>query len=161
MAEFGSRLDIDTRPFILHGYPGTRADKAVILQDAGRGVVALLQFTLMSQISTAGGSFEKWVPFTDLVAVDGTAIPSGIYMGEDIAGADLVAGDVLDVPIITGGVKFDEDKLVFDEDTRAYTDVIAASNAAAVYFKRTVRQTLTEKQLIPQATASNTSFENA
>lgn len=150
-----NRLDIDTRPFILEELPVCkRIDRAVIAQDAGR-VEDLLSRTLMAKIAATG----KWVPFTDETAVDGTAKPAGIYDPEgelgDIATADIVAGDVTDVPIIIFGALFDDSKLVI-ENSKTLDTVIAATTVQA----ETVADALRKISLIPQSTISGSLPEN-
>jgi hypothetical protein len=148
------RGDLDTRNFVLHTYPGRREDQATLLQDAGRATV-LAPNTLMAKVSAS----QKWVPFTDETAVDGSAIPQGIFVGDEIAAADLVAGDVVDQPIITFGIDFDEALLVI-ENSKTLDTVIATSNAAAVYSKKTVRDYLVDKTLIPRDTITISEQEN-
>ena len=94
----------------------------------------------------------KSVPF-DISAVDGSEIPESIYMGDDIAAADLVAGDVVDVPLVYEGLKFDEDKLIFDDGTTTLDSVLSTG--------KTVRETLALATLIPQKTQTASAFENA
>ena len=144
-----SQLDINTTPFVLFSNMSSRKDNAVLLQDAGRGIVDLAPYTLMAQISAS----EKWVPWTDIAAVDGAAIPSGIFLPSDIQGAilaaDIVAGDVEDVPILVFGAKFDEDKLVMENSLTLETVL-----AAATVNNKTAREVLIEKSLIPVRTTT-------
>jgi hypothetical protein len=98
---------------------------------------------------TANG---KYVPF-DPALVDGSGIPLSILMGEDIAAADLVAGDVVDQPVLFTGAKIDEDKLVFDDGTTTLETVL--SNG------KTVRDELHDLGLIPTTTATASRAENA
>ena len=148
-----SNLDINTTPFILYTFPSSRKDNGVLLQDAGRGIVDLEPFTLLAQIAATG----KWVPWTDITAVDGTAYPSGIFLPSDIQGAilaaDLVAGDVEDVPILVFGAKFDEDKLVIENSLTLET-AIEPSDATTIYNLKTAREVLLEKTLIPVETTT-------
>ena len=141
-----SQLDINTTGFILYSYPSSRKDNAVLLQDAGRAT-PLEPYTLMAQISAS----EKWVPFTDIAAVDGSGIPSGILLSSDIQGAitaaELVAGDVVDIPILKFGAKFDEDKLIIENSLTLETVLEAASLG-----NKTIREVLLEKTLIPVVT---------
>ena len=94
----------------------------------------------------------KGVPF-DSKAVDGSEVMSGIFMGADILAAALVAGDVLDNPVIYSGLKFDEAKLVFDNGT----DTLATVTATG----RTIRAELELMDLIAQSVDVTTNFENA
>lgn len=114
--------------------------------DGATDFAATDKFTLAI---TANG---KYVPF-DPAAVNGAEIPSGIYMGEDIAAADLVAGDVVDAPIVYTGMKFDEAKLIFDDGSTTLDTVL--SNG------KTVRDNLALLTLIPVQTQSSTVAENA
>lgn len=146
-----NRGDIDTTPFILFTRPAYREDDAVILQDAGR-VADLLQYTLMGKAAATG----KWEPFTDETDVTGLVEVFGVYMGEDIATADLVAGDVADSPIITSGINFDAAKLVI-ENAKTLDTVIGAATIAA----HTVRDALREVEMIAIDTQTASAAENA
>jgi hypothetical protein len=97
-------------PFILTENSLVR--NCTILQDAGR-TVALLQYTVMAYNATG----QKWVPFTSLVATNGESMPRGIYLGDDIPAADLVAGDIEDCEILVGNAIVNRELVVFDEDT--------------------------------------------
>ena len=96
--------------FILSGVALSRPD-AIIAQDAGRGAVALVFGTLMAKIVAT----QKWVPFTNEAATDGSANPQGIYIGADIAGADLVAGDIVWAPILVGNAVVDINQIVIEK----------------------------------------------
>jgi len=150
-----NRLDIDTRPMILEELPSCkRLDRAVIAQDAGRAD-PLLSRTLMAKIAATG----KWVSYTDETATDGTAFPAGIYDPErslgDIAAADIVAGDVNDVPIIIFGALFDDEKLII-ENSKTLDTVIGAGTVQA----QTVADALIKRSLIPQSAISGSQPEN-
>lgn len=93
----------------------------------------------------------KLVPF-DATAVDGTEIPEGIFMGEDITAAALVAGDVVDNPVVFSGMKFDEDKLVFDNGSDTINTLLATG--------RTIREELALMTLIGQQTQTASAAEN-
>ena len=99
-------------------------ESETILQDAGRAT-PLLQKTVMAQVAAT----KKWVPLTDIAAVTGEAIARGIYMGDDIPAATLVAGDVVDVPIIAAGAAatFSRDQLVLENALTLDTVVQAAA----------------------------------
>jgi hypothetical protein len=147
-----ARVNIDNTSFVIGENPqALREDAAVILTDAGR-VAVLAQYTLMGKVAASG----KWVPFTDETAVTGAAEYFGIYMGADIPAADLVAGDVVDVPVIYSGLKFDEAKLVI-ENTKTLATVIGAATIHA----KTVRSALEGQDLIAQPVDTSTNYENA
>jgi hypothetical protein len=110
----------------------------------------------MGKVAATG----KWVPFTDETATDGSAVPQGIYMGDDIPAADIVAGDVEDVPILVHGMKFNEDKLVI-ENSKTLDTIVAPSDATNTYIDKTVRDILRERTLIPMNTQSGSRAENA
>jgi hypothetical protein len=61
---------------------------------------------------TAG---TKWVPFS-ADGINGSQIPRGIFIGDDVTAAALVAGDVVNQPIIVAGVgaAFDSSLLVIE-----------------------------------------------
>lgn len=100
----------DISSFIKGGNALTE-DNAVLAQDAGRGAVALENFTIMGQQDAD----EKWVPVTDLAAVDGTANPRGILISGQVTGAELVAGDVVDQQILVGAaVRVDKNKVILE-----------------------------------------------
>ncbi len=145
-----ARLDNDNTPFILLSLPAVINKAGVLLQDGGRAAV-LFQYTLLSKIAATG----KLVPYTDETAVDGTAIPYGIYMGCDILAADLVAGDVVDVQVLEGGAWFDKEKLVI-ENAKTLATVIAA----ATVNNRTVDDELRRLSLYSEETIEISSFEN-
>lgn len=96
MAQQG-RTDFYNYPFVLEGEPRHK-DNETILTDGARATV-LKRFTVMAQVAAS----RKWVPLTDVAALDGTNTARGIYMGEDIPAATIVAGDVTGCPIIVGG----------------------------------------------------------
>ena len=141
--------DNNNNPFFLSG-DGYAEETATIKQDAGRVTGPLVKFTLMAKEAATG----KWLPFTDETAVDGTAIPRGIFTGEDISQADIVAGDVVDVPIAVGGRRsFDDDQLVI-ENAKLLTTVIGAATVEA----RTVDEALRETGLFAESTMNTTFF---
>jgi len=114
-----SRVDNTNFPFILSG-SALKKGGQVLLQDAGRAI-PLAFGTLMAKVAASG----KWVPFTDETATNGAAIPQGIYVGEEIAAADIVAGDIPDLEIIIGGgaITVDSQQVVI-ESSKLLTTVI-------------------------------------
>ena len=94
----------------------------------------------------------KWTPF-DEGAVNGAQVPSGIYLGGDILAATIVAGDVVDIPILVGGCcTIDENQLVV-EGTATLDSVLANG--------KTIRETLYEIGIFAEDTVDIDSFENA
>lgn len=149
------RQNLTTEPFITYSHDCIRKDQETLLTDAGR-TTPLLSRTLMSKIAATG----KWVPFTDETAVDGTAIPQGIYDPEgvrgEIAAADIAAADVVDIPIVIFGAIFDRDRLVI-ENSKTLATIIGAATIHA----KTVEDALRERSLIAENQISVSSYENA
>lgn len=138
-------------PFILSGV-GLSRDDQVILTDAGRAI-PLAPFTLMSKVAAT----QKWVPFTNEAAVDGSAIPQGIYIGDEIAAADIVAGDITDVFILVGkDVTVDVDQIVV-ENAKTLDTVITVGTTDL----RTVRDHLANRGIFTEETVDISGFENA
>lgn len=137
-------------PFVLFGNALSRDDQ-VILTDAGRAA-PLLQFTLMAKIAATG----KWTPFILETAIDGTAIPQGIYIGEDITAAALVAGDIVDVNVLVGDAIVDVDQLII-EAAKTLDTVITVGTTDL----RTVRDHLANRGIFVEETIDISSFENA
>lgn len=130
-------------------YLGTQL--GILFTDAGR-TTDLLTNTLLAKIAATG----KVVPYTDVAATDGTAIPYGIYVGEDIPFADIVAGDVEDLPIALLGdaASFDSDLLVL-ENSVTLADVIGTGVTLT-----TVGDELRKIGFIPEVTVLITEQEN-
>lgn len=102
------RLDNTNLPLVLFGM-AVAVSNGVLLQNAGRSG-DLVCGTVMAKVSASG----KWVPLTNLAATDGGATAQGVYIGPDIAEADIVAGDVTDLPIIVGDAGIDVQQLVLE-----------------------------------------------
>ena len=137
--------------FILEGRSYV-SEAATLLQDAGRAT-PLVYGTLMAKVAAS----QKWVPFTDETAVDGSAIPLGIYLGADIPAAALVAGDVVNSPILEGGAcTIDVEQLTI-ENSKTLATVITVGTTDL----RTVRDHLMDKGIFTESTTDITSFENA
>lgn len=96
---------------------------------------------------------NAWLPY-DPAAVDGVNIPAGIYMGDTIAAATIVAGTVTDNPIITGGYVFvDEDQIVIENSATLDGTIVPGGG--------TIRTELMKLGIIPEATVAISEFENA
>jgi hypothetical protein len=143
-------------PFILSGNP-LQKEGETIAQIVGRSA-ALAPYTLMGKISATG----KWAPCDDATATDGTAIPRGIYMGDSITAADLVAGDVEDCPIIVGGsaVTFDKDQLVVEEATSPALTIDSVVTVGT-NDKGTIRERLYALGLFAEDTVAIDGYENS
>ena len=113
-----------SRPLVLSA-GGKYLEAETVLQEATRNV-NLLQNTLMGKIAAS----NKCTPITNttLSAVDGSQIPQGIYVGDDIAFASLAAGDVAGVPILVADALIDASQLIFGKGpTGALATITAAS----------------------------------
>lgn len=145
-----TRLDVDLTPLIRGGQSAVEQN-AVLLTDAGRST-ALVFGTLLAKVAASG----KYVPFTNEAAVDGSALPSGVYIGPDIPAADIVAGDVLDIPVLVGnGVYVDENKITI-ENSKLMTTIIGAASVNA----RTVKDQLRWSGIFTEDTVDISGFEN-
>lgn len=122
--------NFENHAFIRHGSATYREDQTV-LQDAGR-LTDMALYTLMSQDPTT----EKWVPMTNIAAVDGTEKPTGILL-QTLATADIVAGDVTEVNILTAGHILDREQLVL-ENSLTLASVIASLNMTIERWLQTV-----------------------
>jgi len=119
-----NRGDLTTEQLVLSGE--SLVENVSIAQDAQRATV-LLTNTIMAKIAATG----LWTPWNSVVGTDGSAIPRGIYIGDNIAAADLVAGDVDDLPVIMADVVVNEDLLVCDDDILTLDTVIGAGTIYA------------------------------
>ena len=114
-----NRGDLTTEQLILSGE--SLVMNADIVQNAQRATV-LLTNTVMAKIAATG----LWTPWVNVAGVDGSAIPRGIYVGDDIAAADLVDGNIADAPIIMADCIVNENLVVCDDDTLTLDSVIGA-----------------------------------
>lgn len=114
-------LSIDITPLVLSGVPYFKT--GTLEQDAGRSD-PLEVYTVLGYI---GGATKKWVPLTDIDALDGSNKPAGIYVGPELTAAAIAAGDVTlqDAAIIVGGMGcvLDQNKLVFENSLTLDTDI--------------------------------------
>ena len=120
-----NRQDNTTEPLILSENSLVRnVDIAANAQRA----TDLLQYTVMAEIAGT----NQWVPFNAVNGVDGSAIPRGIYLGDDIPAADLVAGVIEDVPMLVGNATVNASLVVFDDDILVPASVIGAATIHAM-----------------------------
>jgi hypothetical protein len=129
-----ARRDNDTEPLILTENSLVR--NGTIIQDAGR-TTDLLFGTVLAKIAASG----LYTPFVSLTATTGASVPCAIYLGDDIDAADLVAGNIVDVPILVGNAVLDEGKVVFDDGTLSAASIVPAA-AANPYFVLQARECL-------------------
>ncbi len=121
------RQDLSSAPLILGGVAIKKSGQT-LLTDGSRTTV-LARNTVMAKVTASG----KWVPWTDITAVNGAAYPRGIYVGPDVAAAALVAGDVTGCDILVGGAgcQVDKNLLVFENSLALTTAVGLAALAFA------------------------------
>lgn len=120
-----NRVDQKNFPFFLSGSTFVK-DNETILTDGARATV--LKFgTVMAQIAAS----RKWVPLTDVAVQDGGNTARGIYVGEDIAAATIVAGDVTNCPIVCGGLCTADSGLLVLENSLTINSVVSDDPAGA------------------------------
>lgn len=112
-------MEDSRKPFVLE--EGKRYDSEVVSSYAG-ATVPLQKNTLMARDNTN----QEWVPFENPAATDGKGTPAGIFLGEEISAADLIAGSTSGQPILIIG-DFDRSLLSFYNDTASYATVITAT----------------------------------
>lgn len=104
---------------------------------------------LFTITATAAG---KWTAFEE-DEVNGAQIPLGIFLGGDILAATIVAGDVVNNPILVGGnCTIDENQLVI-EGTATLDSILANG--------KTIRDTLYEIGIFSEDTVDIDSYENS
>ncbi len=151
---FQTRVNNTNFPFVLYGNP--LIEKAAVLeQDAGRSAV-LAPFTVMAKVA----STQKWVPLTSLTETTGESIPLGIFVGDTVLAATLVAGDVAAQSIMVGhGITVDSALIVL-ENSLTITDVINPSDATNKIFVQTIKDYLANIGIYTEATVAISGFEN-
>ena len=150
-----ARTDLTNNPFVLSGTSFVRND-VTLLQDAGRSI-PLEPFTVMARILASG----KWVPFTDETVVEtGASVPQGIFIGDAIPAADLVAGDVVGRSILVGGcLTYDSSQLII-ENSKTLATIVKATTAVDNTLVKTVSDLLEDKGLFAEDTVDIAGFEN-
>ena len=143
-----SRQDYSSTPFILQG-SGLSKTKQTLLQDAGRSG-DLLRHTLMAYNPTTA----KWVPYTDETATDGTQIPAGIIMAS-VTEASIIAGDVINIPILVRGLVVDKNALVIENSLTLATIVNVPAG-----LNKSVEELLRGTGIFMQNTTGINRFEN-
>jgi len=112
---------VENLPFWL-GESALYKDAETVAQDAGR-TADMVFGTVMAYDPTN----EKWVPWTDETATDGTQFPAGILL-DTLATADIVAGDVSNVSILVGNQIVPAGQVVFENSLTADTIVNVPAN---------------------------------
>jgi len=144
------RADYANVAFIRSGLGLTKQDET-LLTDAGR-TTPLLYGTLMAKVAAS----QKWVPFTDETATNGSAIPQGVYVGDEVTAASLVAGDVEDASILVGDAILDGNQIVIENSKTLVTVVTVGTTDL-----RTVEDHLANRGLFIEDTIDIDEFENA
>ncbi len=148
-----TKLNNTSMPFILEGQSFVKT--GTIVKDAARTTV-LKQFTVLAKVASS----RKYTPYVSATQTTGASMPLAIYLGPDIAAADLVADDVDDLDILVGGgCTVDENQVVFDDDTLSADTVVNAA-AANPYMVMTARDCLAMFGIFMQDTTDISEFEN-
>lgn len=128
-----------TTVFIVGGMTFTITDGA---EDFDTGDIFTIEATAV----------DKWTAFEE-DEVNGAQIPIGVFLGSEILAATIVAGDVVDEPILVGGCcTIDENQLVIEG---------AATLDSILVNGKTIRDTLYEIGIFSEDTVDIDSFENA
>ena len=94
----------------------------------------------------------KYIPL-DPAALDGSQLFAGIYLGEEITAAALIAGDIATSPMLVGSnCTIDEDQLVF-ENAAALTTLQSDG--------KTIEQAMASYGIFAEATIDIDEYENA
>ena len=153
------RSDLTSVPFFLSGNTIVR-DNETILTNGARST-PLKQYTLMAQVASS----RKWVPLTSLTALDGSNTARGIYVGDDIPAATIVAGDVANCPIVVAGsaATFDSSQLVIENSlalTSVASETATGTDANGPVHTRLVQDDLAHIGLFAESTVDIDYFEN-
>ena len=140
------RVNTDITPFYLSG-GALYDDNSTVLQDAGRSGNMVFGTVMSKNPAT-----NKWVPFTDETAVDGTQLPLGILL-ETLTEADIQAGDITGVNILRAGIIVDRAKLVV-ENSKTLATVITSADMRVDDF-------LSSQGIRTATTVDTTGYENA
>jgi hypothetical protein len=147
----------NSMPFVLSG-DSKYEEAAVIAQDAAR-TVPLAQYTVMSRIAAT----RKWVPMTNttLTATNGSQKAQGIYIGDTIAAATLVAGDTTGA-ILLFDAEVDASQVVFDRGSTGVLTIITKDSVATMgtSYPLTIEDALAERGIIFAQTTQVDAYEN-
>jgi hypothetical protein len=145
-----TRLDTYIKKLLLNGESFVQ-DSVVFAQNAG-ATVDVVNYTVIAKNPATG----QWVPLTDVADVNGLGVPRGIYVGDTIPAADLVAGTVTGKSAVVGGagLTVDRNLLVFEGAIVALSDEITADN-------KTVEDAFREIGIFPESVEYVDQTENA
>jgi hypothetical protein len=144
-----TRQDNSTEPLILSDSSDVRNEN--VAQNGQRALI-LAKGTVMAQIAAT----RLWTPWINTAGVDGSAVPRGILL-DDILAADLVVGDVEDVPMLIGNARVNESAVIFDADTLSADSVIGAGT---IHAKTGRAALLTEANIRLELTIAISEHEN-
>jgi len=131
--------------FLNGGAPLIRDNETMATSGAGPDIV---NNTVLAQDPTT----LKWTPIILATATDGTGWPRGIYQGDTILSATIIAGDVTGITVIVGAqvaLQVDEAKLVFEAGTLDLDTELGVADAAGVN-KKSMRAALNDLNIYPQ-----------
>jgi hypothetical protein len=101
---------------------GTSAMTYTTASDLGTGGL------VRGSVCTYNPATGIWIPYTDVTATDGTEMPRGVFVGEDIDPHVLAAGNVANQVMAIGGpVEYGDNVIVFHNGV-ALTDEITNQN---------------------------------
>lgn len=107
-----------------------------------------------TDISGAGFLNGTAATLTQGTGDSGVNVPTGIYIGDEIAAATIVAGDVTDIPIVVGGnVTVDREQVILEGSLTLATVV--------PFKKKTIEDVLAEIGIFTESTVEITGYENS
>lgn len=153
-----SRLNVDLTGLVIGGVP--IYSTGTLAEDSGRST-DLAQFTVLAYDTTN----ENWVPLTDIDALDGTNVPSAIYVGPAVAAASIAAGDVelgADTLLIGGrGVIVDKNKLVLENSLTLASICLYVDTGGTNGSLGTIEQNLRKLGIFMGDIVDASSYENS
>lgn len=118
-----ARANIDTRQLVIDGIANVKTDQT-FEQDAGRASDVLVNTLVVLETSTG-----KWNTFTN----EATQLPGGIIL-QTLAQADVVAGDVDGVSILTGGNCVIDSTMLVIENSKLLTTALTGLDVTVEQF---------------------------
>ena len=124
-----ARLDNTTEPLILS--ENSLVKNGTLMDLNAQRLGPILRGTILAKV--VGGD-ELWTPWVAVNGVDGSAVPRGIYLGDDISLAELsdAEGMIEDVPILVGNATVNESLIVCDQGILNFESIIGAATIWAV-----------------------------
>lgn len=115
---------------------GLPASSISVLSDPAAGGTDISGVGFLNGITAVG-------TVTAATGSDGTDKPAGIYMGNEITAAALVAGDIDDQPLLIGSDKMIDEDMIVLENSLTLADVVVATG-------RTIREELELMGIYPR-----------